>query len=222
MANNVYPATALIGGAAGALDDIDGAGLADKDFSITAVKGAKAHIHVLDATSATAESSPDVISPNANAGDKRWEEIRFNGAHRTLIELAADVVNNNAVANTLQDATGMSFPVVAGVMYRFHLHICFTSASTSTGARWVINGPAAPTNFAVSYSHPTAATTGTLSNTADYTTPSASATSSIIQGVVIMDGFIRPSIDGTVQLQLASEVANSAITILAGSTIEVW
>jgi len=222
MANIEYAAIDLIGGTDGAIDKLDGVGLADKDFIITAVKGNKAFCHVLNATSGESESSPEKIAPDTNPGTKVWEEVRFNGAHRSLIVLGSDAVNNNAVANTLQDATGLSFPIKAGVAYRFHFHLCVTSASTSTGARYVLSGPAAPTAFAVSYSHPTAATTATMANSVDYTTPASAATSSLLTNIVLIDGFIVPSVDGTIQLQFASETANVAITIKAGSTIEVW
>jgi hypothetical protein len=72
MANNIYGAIALTGGAAGALDAIDGTDLADKDMAMTLVQGDKAYLYVLDADSGASESSPSVISPDANAGTKRW------------------------------------------------------------------------------------------------------------------------------------------------------
>jgi hypothetical protein len=71
MANNAYYATALIGGASGALDELDGNGLTDGDVAIT-VTAERVYIHWLDADSAAAESSPDVVSPDTNAGNKRW------------------------------------------------------------------------------------------------------------------------------------------------------
>jgi hypothetical protein len=71
MANNAYYATALTGGASGALDELDGNGLTDGDVAIT-VTAERVYVHWLDADSAAAESSPDVISPDTNAGNKRW------------------------------------------------------------------------------------------------------------------------------------------------------
>ena len=72
MANKIYwSKTALIGGAAGALDSIDGASLVDGDFAHVTVGGVL-YVYKLDDDSAAAESSPDVIAPDANAGDKRW------------------------------------------------------------------------------------------------------------------------------------------------------
>lgn len=69
--NTFYPANALTGGATGALDAIDGANLIEGDVCITVIDG-QAHIHRMDINSAAAESSPVTISPDDNAGDKRW------------------------------------------------------------------------------------------------------------------------------------------------------
>ena len=70
-ANRMYWCTALTGGAAGALDEIDGANLADLDAAII-VTLTGSYLYSLDADSAAGESSPDIISPDTNAGDKRW------------------------------------------------------------------------------------------------------------------------------------------------------
>lgn len=67
MAKKVYAATVLTGGGAGALDAIDGSILNDGDQA----KVGNDHFD-LDADSGAAESSPDIIAPDANAGLKRW------------------------------------------------------------------------------------------------------------------------------------------------------
>lgn len=71
MASSFYGAIGLIGGAAGDLDAIDGAGLADQDgaFVVTASWGYR---YILNAASGAAENSPWIISPDANPGTKRW------------------------------------------------------------------------------------------------------------------------------------------------------
>lgn len=68
---NVHGAVSLTGGGQGALDAIDGAGLDDLDAAVVIMLN-KFFLYSLDADSATAESSPEIISPDANAGDKRW------------------------------------------------------------------------------------------------------------------------------------------------------
>jgi len=71
MANNFYCRTALIGGASGALDEIDGAGLNDLDFAIVSILN-KIYMYSLDDDDGGAESSPGKIQPDANAGTKMW------------------------------------------------------------------------------------------------------------------------------------------------------
>lgn len=69
--SNFYGATSLIGGGSGALDAIDGAGLSDGDGALVIASGYH-FTYVLDDDSAAAESSPDIIAPDDNPGDKRW------------------------------------------------------------------------------------------------------------------------------------------------------
>lgn len=71
MAKTVYLKTALTGGGADALDNIDGAALLDADVAFV-MASSSLYVYLLDADSAAAESSPDVIRPDTNAGDKRW------------------------------------------------------------------------------------------------------------------------------------------------------
>ncbi len=73
MADKViyWSKTALTGGAAGALDSIDGTALQDGEVAHVWVSNVL-YIYLLDADSAAAESSPAIIAPDTNAGDKRW------------------------------------------------------------------------------------------------------------------------------------------------------
>lgn len=66
-----YRCTGLTGGASGSLDSIDGAGLVAGMFAVTEDSGV-VYFHKLDPSSGASESPPDVISPDTNAGDKRW------------------------------------------------------------------------------------------------------------------------------------------------------
>ena len=83
MANYVYPFVALTGGAGGALDAIDGAGLADLDMAYGSIAG-YTYTYLLDVDSAVAEASPIVIAPDTNGGDKRWilQGINSGGVNR--------------------------------------------------------------------------------------------------------------------------------------------
>lgn len=71
MASKIYGAIALTGGGTGSLDAIDGALLANLDMGF-AVVGGMHYIYWLDDDSGATENSPYVISPDANAGTKRW------------------------------------------------------------------------------------------------------------------------------------------------------
>lgn len=78
MSNKIYYSpTALTGGAANALDYIDGAddgeghALADGDVAHVMVAGVL-YQYRLNATSGATESSPSIIKPDTNGGDKRW------------------------------------------------------------------------------------------------------------------------------------------------------
>jgi hypothetical protein len=72
MANTVFMSkTGLIGGEATKLDSIDGAVLVDGDAAFVNVLNVQ-YIYRLDADSGAVESSPNIIAPDTNAGDKRW------------------------------------------------------------------------------------------------------------------------------------------------------
>ena len=142
--------------------------------------------------------------------------------------LSADVTNNNGVANTIADVTGLSFPVTNGNKYWFRFIIRYTAAATTTGSRWSINGPttsamaflvetpliatvnstdATSTSHAITYNNPT---------TANASSPNNTATAGQI---VTIEGLLTASADGTVIARFSSEVANSAIIARAGSVV---
>jgi hypothetical protein len=73
-----YPARALTGGGEGALDAIDGALLATGDVAIIGTSDRDGYMYVLLATG-DEESSPDVITPDRNAGRKRWHLVQWGG-----------------------------------------------------------------------------------------------------------------------------------------------
>lgn len=101
MASNFYGATSLIGGGAGALDAIDGAALVDLDGAFV-VTASGVYFYTLSASSGAAESSPGVISPDTNAGTKRW--IR-----QAVLQSAAqviDVSSTSAALRVTQTGTG--------------------------------------------------------------------------------------------------------------------
>lgn len=129
--------------------------------------------------------------------------------------LANDVINNNATANTLADVTGLSFDVSANTTYQFRFVIVYSSAATTTGSRWTINGPAT-THMSYRSQYPTSATAVTINTLAAYNSPSgANASSLTTNNRCVIEGEIRPSASGTVIARFASEISSSAITAVA-------
>ena len=142
-----------------------------------------------------------------------------------LVALAGDVVNSNATANTMADITGLSFPVTAGETYWFLFTLIYQSAATTTGSRWSINGPASPTILALAQDNALTVTTATIGYNSAYDTPAAANATSVVASAIAgnlarVEGIIRPSANGTVIGRFASEVANSAITVKAGSLLQ--
>lgn len=137
-----------------------------------------------------------------------------------VVVLGSDVVNNNAVANTIADVTGLSFAVTAGEIYWFEFTIPYTAAATTTGSRWSINGPANPTRLNYRSEYTLAAGTTTVNSATAYDIPAASNATSLTDGnVATIWGIIQPSGNGTVIARFASEVTSSAITAKAGATL---
>jgi hypothetical protein len=136
------------------------------------------------------------------------------------VVLATDQTNNNGVANTMEDVTGLSFAVTAGETYWFRFAIAYTSAATTTGSRWSISGPA--TTLLSYTSHYTlTATTETVNSATAYDIPAASNATSLTAGnMAIIEGVITPSANGTVIARHASEVLSSAIVAKAGSLLQ--
>jgi len=145
------------------------------------------------------------------------------GVNSSITFLSSDVINNNAVANTIADVTGLSFAVTSGITYRFRFYIVYSSAATTTGSRWSINGPAV--TFLHYNSNYTLTATSITNNQGNktYNVPAASSASSLTTGnISIIEGIIRPSANGTVIARFASEISSSAITAVGGKSFVEW
>ncbi len=139
----------------------------------------------------------------------------------TAVVLGSDVTNNNAVANTIADVTGLSFSVTAGKLYWFKFIIYYTAAATTTGSRWGVNcsaGTAANLSMTSEYSLTTTTTTRNA-NVQGFDLPAASNATSAATGnnMAVMEGYFIPSANGTFIARFASEVSSSAIVAKAGS-----
>lgn len=138
----------------------------------------------------------------------------------TAVVLGSDVTNNNAVANTIADVTGLSFSVLANKTYYFKFVIRYTAAAATTGSRWGVNCTAGlATNLTFISEYTLTATTSTRNAMVQaFDSPAASNASSIAAvNLCIMEGHFTPTADGTFIARFASEVAASAIVAKAGS-----
>lgn len=124
-------------------------------------------------------------------------------------------------STTLANVTGLSFAVTAGSYYSFEFVVLFQSAATTTGLRLGLTLPAA-TGYSASVDIPIAAdgTAGTLhgwlTSSGDSVLGSGVQAAATTYAATIR-GFVLPSATGTLQVQAATEVASSAITIKQGS-----
>jgi hypothetical protein len=86
--NNFYPATGIDSGVVGHLPTIDGTDLVDKDGALV-IESSRALIYTLDEFSGEAVDPPNILSPDTNAGDKRWKLVQmfnmYDGALTQLI-----------------------------------------------------------------------------------------------------------------------------------------
>lgn len=152
--------------------------------------------------------------------DGGWSVVTAStAAEWNTVILTADVGNSNAVADTLEDVTGLSFAAEADDTYEFEAVIPYTSAAATTGSRWTVNGPAMTAIQYVSR-YTLTATTETVNYCAALQAPAAANASSLTAGnVAVIQGTFTPSAAGTFIIQHASEVSASAITALAGATL---
>lgn len=168
----------------------------------------------LDAKQATLVSGTNIKTINSTDITGSGNVV-IAGVNSTTTFLPSDVINNNASANTIADVTGLSFAVSANVTYRFKFFIVYSSAATTTGSRWSINGPATTFMHYRSTYTVNAGSESINSGNAAYNVPAAANASSLATGnIAIIEGIIRPSAGGTVIARFASEISASAITAI--------
>jgi len=101
MSTEIYGATSLIGGGAGALDARPVATLGDLDAAIV-ITATYVYHYTYDSTSAAAENSPDVICPDDNGGNGRWllkysHGLARSGANADIISMTGLTIDGVAV-----------------------------------------------------------------------------------------------------------------------------
>jgi len=101
-ANKFFGATGLTGGTAGKLDAIDGNQLSDGDGA-TVISATDVYFYSLDASSGAGESSPDIISPDDNAGNKRWLLVNIVAGGSFAYDLLPSVDNTYDLGSTTKE-----------------------------------------------------------------------------------------------------------------------
>lgn len=140
-----------------------------------------------------------------------------------VVVLGADVVNNNAVANTLQEVTGLNFPMTEGKTYYFRFIFRYDAQGTTNGSRWTVNTVGATAITAISYQSQYALTTTTNSinvlNAVDLPANSNATSPYTTNNSGWIEGLVTAGANGSLTLRFASEVSSSAITAKAGSLV---
>lgn len=173
----------------------------------------------IDVAAKVAQTITNGVTTSAPSQDAVFDALalKANTANVfTTVILGSNVTNNNATPDTLADITGLSFAVVNGGVYYFTAFIVYTAAA-GTGSRFTLNGPTF-SKLAAYYENALSATTVTVRPAIDsYATPSAaSATSSGEDfNVARIEGTIKTTAAGTMQVQFASEVAGSAVVAIS-------
>ena len=143
-------------------------------------------------------------------------------ARASVVKLSADAAAFSSV--TLANITGLAFPVTSGLTYEFRGLVVFRSAAITTGLRLGLTCPAF-TVLAASASIPIAADAAGVGYMDGWITTSGDSVlgtgvqAATTDYVATIEGVLVPSANGTVQLQAATEIAASNITVRAGSLI---
>lgn len=145
-----------------------------------------------------------------------------------VAKVAADVSNATV---TLAAVTGLSLPVVANGLYQIDAIIPTQSAATTTGARFQIDGPTGITWLAAKWSQQLVAglstgANGQEQNVRAWATPFSPASApeanqpflTLLTGMVKISG-TAPSAE--ISISFASEVAASAVMVLAGAILRL-
>ena len=150
-------------------------------------------------------------------GDGTWAAppAGGGGGSRVIVRTTGP----HASSNTTETAVaGLSFDVLAGVEYEFDFYGIYSSAVNTTGIRVAVAGPAL-TNmmYVVTASNNSAGPVAAIIGKQDYTAVVfANSAPSAINGLHLR-GSVLFSAAGAFELRVGSEVAGSAITLLAGA-----
>ena len=157
------------------------------------------------------------VQPTYIPGPYTYADISLTTFEVRQSTVLSDVPNSGD--NVLENTT-LAFSVTENLLYRFRAEIVYSAAATTTGSRWVVDGPSVSLiAYRSVWGLTTTSESVVLAN--DYNLPAAcNASSPATTGnLAIVEGILKASATGTVNIKFASEVSGSAITVKAGSVI---
>lgn len=146
-----------------------------------------------------------------------WTALPTGGG-ASVVVLGADVTNSSTA---IADVTGLSFAVLANTRYWFRFFITFTTAVSSTGSRWAVNGPSSPTSISYTVKWATSASAENYRVTDVYDLNQVSISSASGINACVIEGILINGVTGgTLIARFASEISASAVVAKAGSFVE--
>lgn len=149
--------------------------------------------------------------------DQYWAPLDAS----TVLKLANDTATNTTVTPT--SISQLAVPVLANVQYTLDFSMIFSSAATTTGIAWTFTGPATPTQLVIVSECMITATSWETKHAVAYgalihTGVGAVGTNYLCR---IRLQLVNGANAGTVQIQFASEVAASGVTVKRGSMVTI-
>lgn len=124
-------------------------------------------------------------------------------------------------STTMQSVTGLTFSVSSASVYRFEFIVAVVSSVLTCGVGLGLNGPASPLLLAYEWMVSTGLGGGLVKTNRSFgvqTVPSLATDSTSASQYGYLGGVCRTGANaGTLQLQFASEVAGSTVSVRAGS-----
>lgn len=183
------------------------------------------HAHT-DLTSVDTDSATTAIHHTLGAGANQaaaGNDTRFHNHGDSVIKtirVTTTETNANATANTLQDIPALAFPIVAGQQTWFRIVIEYTTAASTTGARFTLNGPTL-TRLSAFLTQSVTPTTQRFETQTAYNSGVPTTDSTGTVNLAVLEGVIVCSASGTVTPRFSSEVASSGVSVRIGS-ITQW
>jgi len=183
--------------------------------------------NVLDLLQQTAPASPAAGRNKLYVGTDDLPRILDSaGAERILVapQIARKTADQNISTTAFADVTDLTFPVVSGKRYRYEFRGAYTTAATTTGIAFSVNGPTIGADgllVEVMFGLSSATSMQSEAMTA-YDTATASTAAHTAALPFKVSGFLHAGASGTLALRIASEVAASNVTPKKNSFGHLW